>query len=108
MAKLRGAVIGWEQKENEEILDYYKRQDKLLANLESKAVKGVVVNSVLQFQIADGYALYLVVKEKPLTLDHIPYGDSYEIDDAHIRGLNLSDVKSMIGRMVIPDMFGES
>ena len=44
--------------------------------------------------IPEGYKqfMYKVIKEKPLTLAHIPYGDAYQIPYAHIRGLTYADL----------------
>lgn len=47
---------------------------------------------ILDFPVADGYAHYLVVEVKPLTLSHIPHGDAWTIPAAHIRGITLDDV----------------
>jgi len=49
-------------------------------------------DNIMSFPVADGSALYKVVKEKPLTLAHIPYSDAYEISPAHIRGLTFADL----------------
>lgn len=51
-----------------------------------------VVGVRMQFQIADGYAEYVVTKAKPLTLAHIGAGDGYQIGAAHMRGLRVEDV----------------
>jgi len=50
-------------------------------------------DNIMRFPVADGSALYRVVKEKPLTLEHIPSGDAWEIPFAHIRGLTYADLK---------------
>jgi hypothetical protein len=57
-----------------------------------KLAKGKVVGALLDWSVADGKALYLVVKEKPLTLQHIPYGDGYRVAPETIRGLRRQDV----------------
>ena len=49
-------------------------------------------DNIMSFPVADGSAMYKVVKEKPLTLAHIPYGDAYQIPYAHIRGLTYADL----------------
>ena len=46
---------------------------------------------IMRFPIADGQAMYHVVKENPLTLEWIPYGDAWQIPTAHLRGLNYED-----------------
>jgi len=55
-----------------------------------------LTGETIRFQVADGYAVYGIVREKPLHLCHINEGDGYQIPDAHIRGLNLADVREMI------------
>lgn len=55
-----------------------------------------VVGGFISFPVADGKAAYLVTKESPLTLQHVPLGDGYQIDPAHIRGLRKADVLAMM------------
>lgn len=57
-----------------------------------------IVGGVLHFQIADGYASYLVTKESPLTVQLIPYMDAYQVSDILIRGLRKQDVVEMLAR----------
>ena len=67
-------------------------------NSEKAFDKFCTENEVLAFGVADGYAHYLVVKRKPLTLQHIYYMDGYQIPAAHVRGLTVADVDDMIRR----------
>jgi hypothetical protein len=48
-------------------------------------------DTVMNFPAGDGQAMYHVVKENPLTLEWIPYGDAWQIPTAHLRGLKYSD-----------------
>jgi len=57
---------------------------------------GKTVGKTVSWQIADGYAKYMVVKEKPLTLIHIAECDGYRILPATMRGTRLADIKAMI------------
>lgn len=43
--------------------------------------------------IADGAAYYFIKSEKPLVLQHIPFGDRWQAPYAMIRGLRLADIK---------------
>lgn len=71
-------------------------------------VRGEVVGGVLQFPRADGYATYLVTKEKPLTVQHIPYMDAWTVEPALIRGLTKADVLEMLGwRASLSRLFAE-
>lgn len=98
MAKLIGSVeietdytLGreaWMTQEEQQISDYRAT----LTN------RGSVIGKVVQYPIADGYAQYMVVKEKPLQLVHLSVGDGYQIPDAHLRGLKLSDIIAEIRR----------
>lgn len=81
--------------------DAYKRADaeydavlKLLS--QDLPPAGRILGTVLRFSVADGYAVYIVVKEKPLTLQYIPFGDCYTIPAAYIRGLTREDIVDMI------------
>ena len=89
----------WEQQDGEDFMAYLKRTEKELDKLTERSnlvdLKGNLVGVVVKFGVADGYALYEVVKSKPLTLRHIPFGDAYRIPDAHIRGLRKDDIVQM-------------
>lgn len=55
-----------------------------------------LVGALIQFPFADSYAMYRVTKDKPLTLQHVPYYDAWQISAAHIRGLRRGDVVKML------------
>lgn len=48
--------------------------------------------AIMSFPVADGSAVYIVTRDKPLTLQHIDFGDSYHAHYALIRGLRRSDI----------------
>lgn len=60
---------------------------------------------IVRFPWADGYALYAVVKENPLTLQHIKVGDGYQVPAFYIRGFSKADLAGhrartkMIGKL---------
>ena len=85
MAKLIDSPKEWEQRDKEDFMEYIRRIDKIADGIESQ-------NKLIKFSVADGYACYEVVEEKPLTIRHIPVADRYKIPAAHIRGLTLKDV----------------
>ena len=56
----------------------------------------------------DGYARYMVFKEKPLQLIHIPLFDAWRADAIWERGLRLKDVRENIaGREGIKALFAK-
>ena len=59
----------------------------------SADVDAIGWENIMHFPIADGQALYKVIKENPLTLQHIPVGDAYEVSNALLRGLRSSDLE---------------
>ncbi len=69
---------------------------KKLTDVSDNLKPGEIVGAVLQFPAADGYALYRVSKERPLTLQHIPFGDAWQVDPALIRGLRRVDIERKI------------
>jgi hypothetical protein len=90
---------GFERKPGESYREYDQRTDALLKEMLERAAalpEGEYVGAVLSFPIADGKAMYVVEKTEPLTLQHIPYMDAYEIPAAHARGLDLTDVQAHI------------
>jgi hypothetical protein len=90
-----GFEVDWQAKDWKQQLD---RQEAAMAALEAKADAKSCVGHVIAFGVADGGAHYLIVKEKPLTLQHIPYCDAYRADPILLRGLRLADVQRMVGR----------
>lgn len=73
--------------------------DKVMAELKQKSLElepGKIVGAILQFSVADGFAPYIVVKEKPLTLQWIPFLDEYRADPALIRGLRKADIQGRL------------
>ena len=64
----------------------------LLRQRSNSLPHGEVVGALLKYQRADGYAYYLVVKDRPLTLQHVPVFDGYGVEPELIRGLTLLDV----------------
>lgn len=98
MAKLiNESSNDWDMQTNENFKEYFERQDNLLKQLEDKANKSKTIkDKIIEFPVADGKALYVVKKIKPLTLAHIPYGDGYSVHPALIRGLTVKDVSEMV------------
>lgn len=81
--------------------DDYKKmlgeQDRIFAELQENASKvninkGEVVGLIHHIPWADGAAYYLVTKAKPLTLQHIPIGDAWEVPYTYIRGIRKDDI----------------
>ena len=91
MATLVDNIKAWNQIAEEPFMDYMNRMDAVLEELMRSG-------KVVKFPIADGYAFYHIVSEKPFKLRHIPAGDAWEIPYSHIRGLRLADVKAMLKR----------
>jgi len=76
-----------------------KAEDKWLEELPKKVRKegkGDAVGTIMRWGVADGSALYIVVKQKPLTLSHIEIGDAYRVPYMMIRGCRLTDVREFM------------
>lgn len=69
--------------------------------LKANGYNDKLTGKVISFGVGDGYAQYMVLREKPLSLAHLAFGDAYQVSGATIRGLTLADVK----RMVAADKF---
>ena len=52
------------------------------------------IGKIVKFQVADGYAKYMVASVKPLELVHLPLDDEYEFQ--YIQNLKWSDIKERI------------
>lgn len=98
----------WLYKKGEEYNAYMERVEAKFSELRVTARNlpdGEVVGALLKFPVGDGYAHYRVVKEKPLTLEHIPLGDAWQIPLPHIRGITKQDVLKQQQRLKSP-LFG--
>jgi len=61
-----------------------------------KLAKGDLIGEEVRFQIADGYARYMVIKQRPLTVVHLDVGDGYQAHGPTIHGLRLGDVEAQV------------
>jgi hypothetical protein len=112
MAKLAATPVeGFELGAKEDINVYLERIDARMKELEdsfARQPEGTLKGAIVSFPYADGRAMYLVRTESPLTLQHIPYGDAWQIPDAHIRGLRLEDIRKMVeGDRRLKEMFSK-
>ena len=90
MARLLEKSYTWPQKDGEAFYpDYTDRQQKLYEQLKE-------TRDILYFPAGDGNACYLVVKARPLTLQHIEIGDAWQVPYPQIRGLRFDDVKDRL------------
>ena len=112
MARLSKHHNDWQEKDGEGWRAYSDRTDKMLVRLmeasDAVDIDATVEGIVLQFPIADGYAIYRVSKTSPLTLEHIPVGDAWQIPAAHIRGIRKRDVLEQAARRrALVEVFGK-
>ena len=70
--------------------------EKLKAELKAKN-PGDLVGETVSWPRADGRAIYVITKQRPLTLKHVAIGDAWEADGATIRGFRLKDAKAQVG-----------
>ena len=85
----------------EKFEDAMKRQNQAMQALMEKSnalPDNEIVGGVIAFPVADGYANYLVTKETPLRLQHLPFADAYQASAILIRGLRATDVRAMLAR----------
>ena len=67
--------------------------EALLAKSDTVNLDKTLVGVVVSFPYADGYAHYKVVKDKPLILEHIPYGDAWKLASYAENGITAEDIK---------------
>lgn len=88
-------------KKGEPIKDGLAREDRELEkyySISDNLADGTILGAVLRWQVADGYAFYVVTKEEPLTVQHIPFGSGYQVDPILLKGLDKGDVHNMLHR----------
>ena len=68
--------------------EYQKNEDKYIADikkeLKSMGYNGKNFGEIIMFPVADGNALYMVVSMRPLKLMHLPLGDAWDFQYAHL------------------------
>jgi hypothetical protein len=101
MARLSDAEIhGFGKTDGETWDEHYSRTGKALDALAAASAEipegGDVKGAFLKFSVADGYAHYVVTASSPLTVAHVPYGDSYKTSAAAIRGLTVDEVRQQL------------
>lgn len=72
-----------------------KKADEYVSGLQKKMLeknpddpKCDITGVILQFPAGDGHAYYIVSKQKPLTLQHIPYADAWHALGVTIKGVD--------------------
>lgn len=78
-----------------EIAAEEKWLEELKAELRAKN-PGDLVGEEVRWSAADGYARYVIVKQRPLTLGHLALGDAYQTYGSTIRGYRLKDAKAQV------------
>lgn len=74
-----------------------RARERLAGELKQKC-RHELVGEIIKFQVADGYAEYMVKKVKPLQLIHLSDGDAWQADPILIRGLRVDDVRQIVRR----------
>jgi hypothetical protein len=73
--------------------ELFLRQLKVFARNRNK---GKLVGEIIRFQVADGYAEYMVAGLRPVELIHIPLWDAYQFAQIHLMTAN--EIKQQIER----------
>ncbi len=109
MAQLAKTSYPFKRKHERYSMEGMREEEAELERLEAEAEKrpeGTVAGCLVRFPVGDGYATYLVRTEKPLVLQHIDFFDGYGLPSAHIRGIRLADVQSLVkGRKSLRAIF---
>ena len=102
MAKAYTVPAGYEfELDFSNLSNWQKDEEDYLARLkkwvkENTDSKNPLVGEIWKTGVADGYAVYMVYRTKPLELLHVPVGDAWQAPEAHINGLRLSDIKKSV------------
>ena len=95
------AIKRWQQQEEEFIADLQRK-------CRSNGWPGDTIGEMLRWPRGDGYAVYMVWRERPLQIFRVEVGDAWQIEPSTIRGLTLRDVKEMIGQeKALREMFSK-
>jgi len=100
MARYAGSIKpDFDHDWNKPYAEYEAKVEKWLEDLKSgyrKLAKGDLVGEIVRFQIADGYAQYMIVKQRPFTVAHLDILDGYSALGATIRGFRLQDARAQV------------
>jgi hypothetical protein len=92
----------------ENIEQYNKDCDKFKQDLKEfllKRKKGKLVGEIVRFQVADGYAEYMVAGLKPVELVHIPTWDAWTYQYAYL--LTAKEIEERINsERMLAELFG--
>jgi hypothetical protein len=81
--------------------------DKLKEVLKKRYPNQEHVGELIRFQVADGYAMYLIVSLKPVALMHLPLGDAWDFQYAH--RLTKKDIIEKINQQkALAELFGRN
>lgn len=72
------------------------REEEISKWCRERSPKDKLAGKVIRFQVADGYASYVVTSSKPVAVAHL--GDEYHAHPALLRGLRAKDIKEQIER----------
>jgi len=103
MAKLSSTKYpgDWEYHPGEEFTVKLARDEEQLKQIidnQPKSDAVSLVGALLAFPEGDGYAYYVVVKDKPLTVAWVPYLDEWQADECTIRGVTEAYVRQALKR----------
>jgi hypothetical protein len=91
------------------VKNWQKEEDDYIDQLRAVLLRrktGKNIGEVLRFQVADGYAMYMVASTRPLELVHLPLGDCYQFEYAHL--LNAQEVQKKIdAQKALEELFGK-
>jgi hypothetical protein len=92
-------VSSWEEQEE----TYIKEVKNFLAE---RGYTGKNAGEIIQFPVADGYAQYMVASMRPLMLVHLPLGDAWDWQFAHL--LTAKEVQQKIDqRKALNELFNK-
>ena len=92
-------------------VDWQKADDKYIADVKEHIKKlgydEPETGEIIDFPVADGKALYMVITCKPLMLVHLPLGDAWHFEYA--KNLTAKDVRQKIaGRKALDKLFADN
>ena len=74
----------WSKGRDNWIKEEQRYIDQIKAHNKSMGYNGKNMGEILKFQVADGYAEYMVLQMRPLSLIHLDIMDGYQFQYAHL------------------------
>lgn len=100
---------GFDSKAYEEACNEFEKELRAWCKANTKNKGHDLVGEVIGFQVADGYANYMILNVEPAHVIHMPIYDAWSVPDYIISGMGEAQFRQMVDqRRKLEELFGRS